>query len=306
MASIFRFQSDFQYIECDYNATPIGEGTFAQVFSGIRKAHKGSRQWDEIKVAVKRLTLKDTTESRRDFMREIEVMCRVQHRACLPIIAWTFESPSFYFLASPLLDTDLSVFVSKAHKGISDVTVTNEMRSIIALGVAEGLRYLHSQNIVHGDIKPANVLLDAARRPQIGDFGLSKLLVGGRSTPEAGGTLAYTSPERLESRTLDRPVDVFSYGVLLYELYTSDSMYPLNLLAEQVAMMIRKRQFPSLERKGLRPPIVDLIQRCWGPAGQRPTFEQIVGHKDDLKLDDAEYPDFDQYLEDVRKPLKET
>jgi len=91
----------------------------------------------------------------------------------------------------------------------------------IALQIASGLRYAHSQGVLHNDIKPANILLDAEGRVWITDFGLAQPI--DREAPEVGesiaGTLRYMAPERL-SGDGDARSDIYSLGVTLYELLT--------------------------------------------------------------------------------------
>lgn len=93
------------------------------------------------------------------------------------------------------------------------------MRSSIALGVARGIAYLHSQgsNISHGNIKSSNVLLTKTHGPRVSDFGLAQL-VGPSSTPNR--VSGYRAPEVTDSRRVSQKADVYSFGVLLLELLT--------------------------------------------------------------------------------------
>ena len=99
-------------------------------------------------------------------------------------------------------------------------------RANIAYGTARGLAYLHSQDISHGDIKSANILLDKHFEPRIGDCGLAMGLDPSKTSTlvnTAGGTYVYMPPEfkrdyNKKDYKLSAGVDVFSYGIFLFEL----------------------------------------------------------------------------------------
>ena len=98
-----------------------------------------------------------------------------------------------------------------------------DQRSNIALGTARGLLHLHSNNIIHGDIKSGNILLDKHFEPKIGDFGLAR---GGPESDSLSyilasslqGTMSYLPDDYCRSHQLTTQVDTFCYGMLLFEL----------------------------------------------------------------------------------------
>ena len=94
----------------------------------------------------------------------------------------------------------------------------------IAIGVLNGLSHAHQQGIIHCDIKPSNVLMDHECNPRISDFGISRLLCDSVSEKsEVQGSLQYLSPEMLNEKPVSPQSDIFSFGLLLFELLTGTS-----------------------------------------------------------------------------------
>jgi serine/threonine protein kinase len=147
--------------------------------------------------------------------------------------------------------------------------------ALAGLGLAEALAFLHAREVYHLDLKPSNVLLGTDGRPLLLDFNLSA--DGRNATPRLGGTLPYMAPEQLEalaagatdSRSLDGRADLYSLGVILYELLTSELPFgPVPALpTRELAPLLLGRQ-----RAGCRPvraaapraarPLAAVVQRC--------------------------------------------
>jgi serine/threonine protein kinase len=303
-----RLLADFRYIERDSPCVEIGKGAFGVVYGGIRKAHHGpARHWEEMSVAIKVITpdMEDgfSNDLSNTFLKEMEMMAKIRHLACLPLVAWSFAGGAQFTLVSPRMESDLEKLLAKARHGLAPSNFTNEARSIIALGMAAGLKHLHSKGIVHCDVKPANILLDTELRPQICDFGLSHLLFT-RICTKTGGTLVYMAPERLTGTGQPEPsCDVFAYGMVLYELFTERSLYPPEETHESIKKAVLAGDRPKFPERGDHLPrkLVQLIERCWaGDCAKRPTFEDIINERESLKVGGGDYFAFTQYWEDLK------
>jgi serine/threonine protein kinase len=186
----------------------IGQGGMGMVYRG----------YDEVlerEVAVKTLTLEGSLdeESRRRFHIEAKAAARLQHPNIITVYELG-EDRGLPFIAMELLPgTDLEALMrSGEHLMLQE-------KLDLVIQVCRGLAYAHDHKIVHRDIKPSNVRVLEDGTVKIMDFGIAKL--GGTGVTKTGmmvGTVHYMSPEQIRGQTLDGRSDVFSVGVILYEL----------------------------------------------------------------------------------------
>lgn len=173
----------------------------------------------------------------------------------------------------------------------------------IAARLADGLAHAHDRGILHLDLKPANILLTDEGQPMLLDFNLSKDVKRYLSPSAAyvGGTLPYMAPEHLEAfrggnTTVDERSDLFSFGVILYELLTGRSPYLVHRgqLESVLAGMIDDRRQPPPRIRGhnpaISPAVEAIIRRCMEPdpnhryQAARELYEDLKRHLDSLPL----------------------
>lgn len=153
--------------------------------------------------------------------------------------------------------------------------LTNTELQIILIGTAAGMNYLNSKSIMHRDLKPDNILLDEFNRPIITDFGLAKHYLGGLDQTPNIGTPTHEAPEVIEAKNYNCKVDVYSFGVLMYEVVSGFEPYnkvPSFKLLNDVAKGFR----PKLDVP-MKESFRNLIRSCLEQNPEkRPEFNDIV------------------------------
>ncbi|XP_014520378.1 G-type lectin S-receptor-like serine/threonine-protein kinase LECRK2 [Vigna radiata var. radiata] len=190
----------------------LGKGASGKVYRGALVIGDA-----EIDVAVKKLE-KKIEKSDSEFTTELKIIGRTHHRNLVRLLGFCIESSHRILVYELMPNGALSSFLF----GEGERPQWGQ-RIEVALGVARGLLYLHEEcntQIIHCDIKPENVLLDANYTAKISDFGLSKLLNKDqtRTVTKLRGTMGYMAPEWLKSAPITAKVDIYSFGVMLLEI----------------------------------------------------------------------------------------
>ncbi|KAF0918237.1 hypothetical protein E2562_023320 [Oryza meyeriana var. granulata] len=187
----------------------IGEGGFGSVFKGQLRDSTG--------IAVK--SLDGSSQGDKQFRAEVRSIGTIQHINLVNLIGFCSDGDSRFLVYEHMPNRSLDTHLFRSNVKFLDWST----RYQIALGVARGLCYLHESchdRIIHCDIKPQNILLDASFLPKIADFGMAKF-VGrdfSRVLTTMRGTMGYLAPEWISGTPITPKVDVYSYGMVLLEL----------------------------------------------------------------------------------------
>ncbi|MGI9101436.1 MAG: protein kinase domain-containing protein [Terriglobales bacterium] len=195
-------------------------------------------------VAIKKMTgtFAENPEARERFLREARAVGRLQHANIVTIYEMGVEGNSPYMVMEFLEGQGLDRVISNR------TPLTLMQRLDYMVQVNNALHFAHEHNIVHRDVKPANVIvLTGGQQVKLVDFGIARAGDSGMTrTGIAIGTTSYMSPEQIEaSKGLDRRSDVFSSGVMFYEILTGNLPFPGNE-AIAIAIKILREPYPPL------------------------------------------------------------
>ena len=198
---------------------------------------------------------------------------------------------NYYAVVTPFMKNEnLFNLINKINEGL----VINDFetkKTIISFGIAAGMACIHQKNIIHRDLKPSNVLLDENFYPKISDYNLNQFLLEkpDNDTDKQDfkiGTPAYWAPELYQNKEYTNKIDVYSYAITLYELWTMNSAFSehKHLTQIELSRLVTSGQRPII-RKGEIPAIYqELIEKCWNEdPNLRPSFIQIVRNFMDRK-----------------------
>ncbi|XP_054815868.1 calcium/calmodulin-regulated receptor-like kinase 1 [Prosopis cineraria] len=187
--------------------TLIGQGAFGPVY----KAQMSTGET----VAVKVLAT-NSKQGEREFHTEVMLLGRLHHRNLVNLVGYCAEKGQHMLVYVYMSKGSLASHLYSKEKG----EMSWDLRVHIALDIARGLEYLHDgavPPVIHRDIKSSNILLDQSMRARVADFGLSREEKVDKHAA-IRGTFGYLDPEYISSGTFTKKSDVYSYGVLLFEL----------------------------------------------------------------------------------------
>ncbi|CAN6197539.1 unnamed protein product [Urochloa humidicola] len=194
----------------------IGRGGFGVVYKGQLP--------DGQQVAVKKLSAENAAQGRlNEFMNEVVLIAKLQHRNLVRLLGCCVHCNERMLVYEYMSNKSLDAFIFDERRRAS---LSWKTRLDIILGIARGVLYLHQDsrlNIIHRDLKAANVLLDAGMVAKISDFGIARLFTSSADRQETItrtiiGTYGYMAPEYAMDGTVSFMQDVYSFGVLLLEI----------------------------------------------------------------------------------------
>lgn len=178
---------------------------------------------DGKEIAVKRL-FKGFSHSGEEFMNEIELVARLQHRNLVRLLGFCFDGDEKLLVYEFVPNKSLDYFLFDPEK---QTRLNWSKRFNIIVGIARGMLYLHEDStprIIHRDLKASNILLDADMNPKISDFGTARIFGADQthdSTNRVAGTFGYIAPEYIIHGQYSEKSDVYSFGVLILEIISS-------------------------------------------------------------------------------------
>ncbi|WVZ67881.1 hypothetical protein U9M48_016899 [Paspalum notatum var. saurae] len=292
--------SDLQFLTRNFSER-LGAGSFGSVFKGVLP--------DKTTVAIKKL--EGFHQGEKQFRAEVSTIGSIHHMNLIRLLGFCSEGVKKLLVYEYMPNGSLDKYMFDS----SPNTLSWKIKHQIAVGIAKGLAYLHEECrdcIIHCDIKPENILLDTSFVPKVADFGLAKLLGRNfsRVLTSMRGTVGYLAPEWISGEAITTKADVFSYGMMLFEIISGkrnlehkgtsmETFFPVlvarKLLAGEVHTL-----FGSELINGVSVGDLERICKvaCWcvqDNENSRPTMGEVVKILEGLV--DVELPPVPRYLE---------
>lgn len=258
----------------------IGAGGFGEVYKC---------KWENSMVAVKTLQKIEDDDPQAvmaEFMVEMKLMSKLRHVNIVTFLGASIASPKLAILLEFMPGGSLYRAIHRRRR--NNLGPFPLLKSLwIAFGVSKGMQYLHAQYpvIIHRDLKSPNILLGTnVREVKVTDFGLSRLRVASFVNTGPGGTPEWMAPELLRQDPFDEQSDVFSFGVILWELIMCEKPWrddhPMQIVFK-VGSRGEKLETPPPEL--CIPEIREMIVKCFheDPAA-RPRFSELTDQLDKL------------------------
>ncbi len=210
-------------------------------------------------VAVKTCTA-DDEDIRQRFFQEAEIAGNLQHRNVVTVYDFGVQGEVPYLIQEYLTGEDLDRKIKRRED------MPHRERLLFLVQIARGLEYAHSKGVIHRDIKPANIRILEDGTAKIMDFGIAKLAQRQSGLTQTGmtlGTAAYLAPEQIRGEPVDMRTDIFSLGVLAYELLTFERPFSGEVISTVLYQILNARPRPIGETWPDSPSdFVAVVERC--------------------------------------------
>ncbi|KAK4876844.1 hypothetical protein RN001_009350 [Aquatica leii] len=244
----------------------LGRGNFGEVYYG---------KWrNSIDVAVK--TLREGTMSTQAFLQEAAIMKKFRHKRLVALYAVCSKEEPIYIVQEYMSKGSLLDFLRK------DEGKALEFEDLIyiAAQVASGMEYLESKQLIHRDLAARNVLIGENNIAKICDFGLARVIEDNEYCPKQGSRfpVKWTAPEAIIYGKFSIKSDVWSYGILLMELFTYGQVpYPGMHGREVIEQVEKGYRMPKPTSHCIPDEIYQYMLSCWDARPEnRPTFEFLT------------------------------
>ncbi|MEE6516221.1 hypothetical protein FKM82_025501 [Ascaphus truei] len=244
----------------------IGKGEFGDVMLG---EHRGN------KVAVKCIKNDATAQA---FVAEALVMTQLRHKNLVQLLGVIVEDKSSLFIVTEFMAKGSLVDYLRS-RGRS--VLGGDCLLKFSLDVSEGMEYLEDNNFVHRDLAARNVLVSEDNIAKVSDFGLTKEASAIQDSSKL--PVKWTAPEALREKLFSTKSDVWSFGILLWEIYSFGRVpYPRIALKDVVPRVEKGYKMEAPD--GCPHVVYELMQQCWNlDSNQRPPFRNLREQLENIK-----------------------
>ncbi|TYJ10109.1 hypothetical protein E1A91_A11G185600v1 [Gossypium mustelinum] len=241
----------------------IASGSYADLYRGTYCSQE---------VAIKVLKPEQITrEMLREFSQEVYIMRKIRHKNVVQLIGACTRSPNLCIVTEFMARGSIYDYLHK-QRGVFKLPSLLK----VALDVSKGMNYLHQNNIIHRDLKTANLLMDENQVVKVADFGVARVQSQSGVMTAETGTYRWMAPEVIKHKPYDHKADVFSFGISLWEILTGELPYGLLTPLQAAVAVVQKNLRPTIP-KHTHPRLRELLERCWlQDPSQRPNFSEII------------------------------
>ncbi|KAK1269669.1 Serine/threonine-protein kinase HT1 [Acorus gramineus] len=246
---------------------------FAQGAFG--KLYKGTYNGED--VAIKLLERPENSPERaqlmeQQFAQEVMMLATLKHPNIVRFIGGCRKPMVWCIVTEYAKGGSVRQFLMRRHNR----SVPLKLAVKQALDVARGMAYVHGLNFIHRDLKSDNLLISADKSIKIADFGVARIEVQTEGMTPETGTYRWMAPEMIQHRPYNHKVDVYSFGIVLWELITG--MLPFqNMTAVQAAFAVVNKGVRPIIPQDCLPVLSEIMTRCWDANPDvRPSFNEVV------------------------------
>lgn len=229
---------------------PIGSGTTSRV----------DKARDNVigrTVALKTFIHTFDEDLEEQFLREAQLVGQLSHPAVIQLYDVGIDQQGIPFLV-------MEYVAGKTLEQLLETSAPAVQRACAwAADLANALALAHRAGIIHGDVKPGNILITPENKVKLGDFGIARLTTQHSASGQLRGTPAYLAPEQIQNEFQDQRSDQFSFGVVLYQMLTGIRPFAGKTLGAVCAQILNDEPVPPSQHNPAVPPGLDLvIARC--------------------------------------------
>ena len=232
-------------------------------------------------VAVKLIHahLSDNPDFVRRFEEEATAVARLRHNNIIQVFDFSQDGSTFYIIFEFIPGETLQDWLSRLKKEDRLLPIEDVIR--ITATIADALEFAHQQGLIHRDVKPANVMINVRGEPILMDFGIAKIVGGTQHTATGAvlGTARYMSPEQIKGTRIDARTDLYSLGIMLFEMLSGRTPYESESVMTMMMMHVQD-PVPNVQdvRPDTPPHLVEVVNRALAkdPAQRYPTARAMA------------------------------
>lgn len=241
----------------------VASGSFGDLYKGTYCSQE---------VAIKVLKPENLNmDMVKEFSQEVFIMRKIRHKNVVQFIGACTRPPNLCIVTEFMTRGSIYTFLHKQKGAFKLPTLLK-----VAIDVSKGMSYLHQNNIIHRDLKTANLLMDEHGVVKVGDFGVARVQAQTGVMTAETGTYRWMAPEVIEHKPYDHKADVFSFGIVLWELLTGEIPYAYLTPLQAAIGVVQQGLRPTIP-KNTHPKLAELLEKCWQQEPtERPDFSEIL------------------------------